>query len=767
MPSVGMRRSTRVFGARVLRSGRRLSTAQYDGNKHIRATHGEDKWNELLHDTVDGGGDAGDRCKSMWQENQIDPANMAEEVRAESEVEMEEVSRTCKVVYTRKRKRSKVESANVSSKEDLRFGKKYARRQWQKKRVNKASKNLGNFGGFALAVNRSDYDCGYVIACLLISIVSYMAKVRVGMRQLWAFLQSKPICDVYSSRGILLVKDSIAARSLCFSVVSQSNSLIPQLSMSFSAVPSLFMRLQTSLHFRFAIKCSLFVAHSSAIFKDIETSTVFKDSEIATDGIQEQSFQLSITSDQRYCSDVVKSDSDGNTRKEVAPSSPGLPKHALRNLQMRNSRKIKKRRTSLRRKRGRPPLAFRALKTSGAVQTGVSKNRQEGVQATAPAVRGSYKSSSANIKGGKSNMGLLTQDAVANCCSANLLVSVDDKCYREEGVIVALEQSASNQWSIVVSKNGTKRYNLIAQKAMRPSGTNRITHATIWTAADSAWKLEFPNKQEWLFFKDLYKDCYERNLQSSSVSVIPVPKVREVSNDVDPDSLPYARPNVYITVKDDELTRTLGNKRANYDMDSDDEAWLSNLNEQFSEGSDFEVVTPDKFELVIDGIEKAAHCNPDELLDDQAVYDFCRHLERKEVVEAIHNYWIKKRKQNHSALVRIFQLYQPKRIQVLPKCILRKKRSFKRQTSQGGRVKQRPLLQAIAAKQDVSDQQNVHKLQEAKASAERFEDLAIQKRQRAQKLMENADLATYRALMALRIAEEAEITEKPDTLILG
>ncbi|KAL0382609.1 UNVERIFIED_CONTAM: hypothetical protein Scaly_0548200 [Sesamum calycinum] len=56
---------------------------------------------------------------------------------------------------------------------------------------------------------------------------------------------------------------------------------------------------------------------------------------------------------------------------------------------------------------------------------------------------------------------------------------------------------------------------------------------------------------------------------------------------------------------------------------------------------------------------------------------------------------------------------------------------------------------------------NAHKVQEAKAAADRFEGLAIQKRQRAQMLMENADLATYKAVMALRIAEAAQISEAP------
>lgn len=54
------------------------------------------------------------------------------------------------------------------------------------------------------------------------------------------------------------------------------------------------------------------------------------------------------------------------------------------------------------------------------------------------------------------------------------------------------------------------------------------------------------------------------------------------------------------------------------------------------------------------------------------------------------------------------------------------------------------------------------KVEEAKASVNRHVELSIVKRQRAQLLMENADLATYKATMALRIADAAQISESPD-----
>lgn len=69
----------------------------------------------------------------------------------------------------------------------------------------------------------------------------------------------------------------------------------------------------------------------------------------------------------------------------------------------------------------------------------------------------------------------------------------------------------------------------------------------------------------------------------------------------------------------------------------------------------------------------------------------------------------------------------------------------------------------MAAEQDALEEQNaVLKVKEANASASKSMQLAVSKRQRAQILMGNADLATYRAAMALKIAEAALVANSPD-----
>lgn len=52
--------------------------------------------------------------------------------------------------------------------------------------------------------------------------------------------------------------------------------------------------------------------------------------------------------------------------------------------------------------------------------------------------------------------------------------------------------------------------------------------------------------------------------------------------------------------------------------------------------------------------------------------------------------------------------------------------------------------------------QEAYKVEEAKAAADRAIDLATRKQERAQMLLQNSELATYKAVMAVHIAEAAE-----------
>ena len=71
----------------------------------------------------------------------------------------------------------------------------------------------------------------------------------------------------------------------------------------------------------------------------------------------------------------------------------------------------------------------------------------------------------------------------------------------------------------------------------------------------------------------------------------------------------------------------------------------------------------------------------------------------------------------------------------------------------------------MAAHQLALEEKNaMRKIEEAKASANRSMELANLKRKRAQLLMENADMATYKATMIMRIAEAAQVAESTDAI---
>ena len=75
---------------------------------------------------------------------------------------------------------------------------------------------------------------------------------------------------------------------------------------------------------------------------------------------------------------------------------------------------------------------------------------------------------------------------------------------------------------------------------------------------------------------------------------------------------------------------------------------------------------------------------------------------------------------------------------------------------------------AFSAEHDsLAEQKDMVKVEKASLSATRSVESAILKRKRAQLLMQNADMATYKAMMALRIAEAARFTESSEVQLLN
>ncbi|RID72975.1 hypothetical protein BRARA_B00149 [Brassica rapa] len=238
-----------------------------------------------------------------------------------------------------------------------------------------------------------------------------------------------------------------------------------------------------------------------------------------------------------------------------------------------------------------------------------------------------------------------------------------------------------------------------------------------------------------------------------NVKVIPIPGVREVCGYADDDSPSFSMPVHYISVKEDEVSRAMARSSAIYEMDSDDEEWLRKQNVEVFGKEDEEVLERDAFELMIDGFEKRCfHSLGDDLVDEKATV-----VAREEVVEAVHDYWLRKRKKRKAPLLRVFQgRHQAKKTPRPSKTVFRKRKSFKKH----GKGKQLNLVALKMAEQEAWEEQEAfRRVEEAKAYADATMEIAIASRRRAQVLGENADLAVYKATMALKIAEAKKAAE--------
>lgn len=334
-------------------------------------------------------------------------------------------------------------------------------------------------------------------------------------------------------------------------------------------------------------------------------------------------------------------------------SSPGFK---ASKLTVRSS--IQKRRSSLRRMRARNTFS------NGALMSDLISSRRNGIPFSSVVSKNKLRSSTRNGSASSlSDMSSSVSDLMpkvesdSSQCSANVLIIEPDKCYRE-GAVVSLELSPSKEWLLVIKTKRSNKYSLKADKFMRPSSVNRFTRAVIWPGDDN-WKLEFLNRQDWVVFKDLYKECCDRNVPASACRVIPVPGVREVSGYAGKPSVQFRRPDSYISIDGDEVSRALAKRIANYDMDLEDEEWLKKFNYEFFHGNGhLQHLSQDCFELMVDAFEKAYFCSPDDHSNDisAAADHLCVDLGIKGVVEAVHAYWLKKKEQRRSPLLRVFQV---------------------------------------------------------------------------------------------------------------
>ncbi|KAL3579447.1 hypothetical protein D5086_020951, partial [Populus alba] len=699
MPSVGLRRTTRVFGvikgvdgARVLRSGRRLWQESGDGK--LRRSNDGDEWyrtiikNDNNYQTKNQNKNSDLKYKenSGWAHDDKLKKDLGVVIAIAAPKRIKSVKSEKKfgIVYRRKRKRLGGEKSEDS--EDKKFGIQFSRRQ-RRSLDDESSESLVCTPELVVLVDDFSSSSSNGLSCFLSSVLRYIKRVNLSLSELADFLLSEPISSVFASNGLHFARDLSADRiGIC--KFFGTRQLLPMFSVDFSSIPLCFVHMHLSLFVRFKFLSPIPVNNSSD--EDDEDDDVMMSGSKVDQSCMtmKTDFALKITA-------VPEIDNFGS--KAVVHPSVRASKLAGRSTQYRNglnSRGIQKRRSSLRRGRPRNSAIAGLHKASGALVSDLISSRRKGIPFSSVVsknkLRRSIRSSpAANIKEINSAAVGVKKDMNMSSCSANILVSESDRCYRIEGATVMFEFTGSREWVLVVKKDGLTRYTHLAQKSMRTCASNRFTHDIIWTGDDN-WKLEFPNRQDWFIFKELYKECSDCNVPASVSKVISVPGVREVIGYENGSGAPFFRPYAYISSKNDEVARALARSTASYDMDSEDEEWLKKYNNDFLAESDH--LSEDNFELLIDGLEKSYYCNPDDFTDENAAAKYCKDFGWREVAEAVYSYWMKKRKQKCSPLLRVFQGHQAKKTPVIPKPVLRKRRSFKRPPSQFGRGKQPSLL---------------------------------------------------------------------------
>ncbi|XP_038884677.1 uncharacterized protein LOC120075394 [Benincasa hispida] len=805
MPS-GMRR-TRVFGlvkgvdgARVLRSGRRLWPES--GEVKVKKSKDANDWYPVIESRGNGHG----RLHGKWTPvRNVKPKRVVVSFRGDDDACVVKVPEPVKVfprisndgksgdgdrmfgkVYTRKRKRGRLENGEVFDEMesdnvlsgDRMFGLRFIRRQrsrktdvehWESTAGGRSTKlhfrrqRISRPRDQVLTIFAGSSLDGGCFSDFILSVLRHLKSPDLSLAKFSAFLLSNPINGVFALKGMRFLQGYPPTGSSGMFVIFGARQSIPMFHLDFSAVPLPFMFLHSEMFLRVTWIQARLVYNNNQLDVDISS-----DSE--EDCVEELHVSSSLVSSLEH--KPMAFGFDRPKTRSVSHPSVRASRLGSRTMQYRNgfsSRGIRKRRSSLRMKRPGShslaavqktigSLAVDDIKRSVTFSSGASCNRHK---------NSSPRDSAGRIREVSSTALGSAMDVDSSCCNANILIIESDKCSREEGASIVLELSASCEWLLAIKKDGSTRYTHKAERVMKPSSCNRFTHAILWSV-DNGWKLEFPNRRDWFIFKDLYKECSDRNIPCSIAKAIPVPRVSEVSDYVDSSGVPFLRSDTYISVNDDEVCRAMTKSTANYDMDSDDEEWLIEFNDRLiATDKHRECISEENFELMIDAFEKEFFCNPDAFSDEKAPADICMHLGSRLIVESLYAYWTKKRKQRKSSLIRVFQAHQSKRKPpVVPKPIMRRRRSLKRQPSQSGngRTTQLSILEAIISRRDdMEDQNAMQKYEEAKAAAEKCFENAVNKRQRAQLLLENADLAAYKAMLALRIAEAIQASSESAT----
>ncbi|PSR91804.1 Histone-lysine N-methyltransferase [Actinidia chinensis var. chinensis] len=233
-------------------------------------------------------------------------------------------------------------------------------------------------------------------------------------------------------------------------------------------------------------------------------------------------------------------------------------------------------------------------------------------------------------------------------CDANVLITIGDRGWRESGSRVVLELADHNEWKLAVKLTGGTKYSYKAHQFLQPGSTNRYTHAMMWKGGKD-WVLEFPDRSQWMLFKEMHEECYNRNLRAASVKNIPIPGVRLIEESDDNGiELSFIRSSpAYFEQIETDVDIAMDSSRILYDMDSDDEQWIS-LNK-------CEKISEELFEKTMDMFEKVAYSQQRDSFTSDEIEKLMVEVGAMEAVKVIHKHWQLKRQRKGMPLIRHLQ----------------------------------------------------------------------------------------------------------------
>lgn len=243
-------------------------------------------------------------------------------------------------------------------------------------------------------------------------------------------------------------------------------------------------------------------------------------------------------------------------------------------------------------------------------------------------------------------------------CEANILITHGDRGWRECGAQVVLELADQNEWKLAVKISGDTQFSYKAHQFLQPGSTNRYTHAMMWKGGKD-WTLEFPDRGQWALFKEMHEECYNRNVRAASIKSIPIPGVHllDENDDSGPEGLFVCSSSKYFRQIETDVEMALNPSRVLYDMDSEDEKWISeNWSCSDGGGNSFRRLSEEDFERTMDMFEKAAYMQQRDQFSSDEIEEFMSGVGSMELLKAIYDHWQQKRQKKGMPLIRHLQV---------------------------------------------------------------------------------------------------------------